>query len=109
MFTLMSYADFCTEDVGRILGIVGSVLDIIQWVVPIILIVLGTIDLTKAVVAGKEEQIKTNQQILIKRVIAAVIVFLIPLIVSVVMGWLGPDEWRQCWNDNKNRGIQLND
>ena len=78
--------------------IVKFVLKIVQWVVPIILIVLGTIDLVKAVIAGKDEDIKKHQQTLIKRVIAAVIVLLIPLIVSVIMGWIGNSDWKTCWN-----------
>lgn len=95
--------DVC-HGMGNIVLIVKFVLMIIQWVVPIVLIVLGTIDLVKAVIAGKEEDIKKNQTALIKRVIAAVIVFLVPLIVSILMGWLGNKDWRACWNDKKNTG-----
>lgn len=84
---------------GNIVIIVKFVLTIIQWVVPIVLIVLGTIDLVKAVIAGKEDDIKKNQTTLIKRVIAAVIVFIIPMLVTIVMGWLGKDDWKTCWNN----------
>lgn len=87
------------HDLGNIVKIVKFLLTIIQWVVPIILIVLGTIDLVKAVIAGKEEEIKKNQTNLIKRVIAAVIVFLVPMIVTILMGWLGNDDWKTCWNN----------
>ena len=69
-----------------VVSVVKFILKIIQWVVPIILIVLGTIDLVKAVVAGKDDDIKKHQQTLIKRIIAAVIVFLIPMLVSILMG-----------------------
>lgn len=82
----------------NIILIVKFLLTIIQWVVPIILIVLGTIDLVKAVVAGKDDDIKKHQQTLIKRIIAAVIVFLIPMLVTVLMGWIGNNDWRTCWN-----------
>ncbi len=90
------------EGLGDVVAIVKFILKIIQWVVPIILIVLGTIDLVKAVIAGKEEDIKKNQKVLIKRVIAAVIVFAVPLIVSIVMGWIGNDEWKECWNSTSS-------
>lgn len=83
---------------GNIILIVKFLLTIVQWVVPIILIVLGTIDLVKAVVAGKDDDIKKHQQTLIKRIIAAVIVFLIPMLVTVLMGWIGNGEWQTCWN-----------
>ena len=95
----------CTEGVQQIIALVGFFLRIIQWVVPIILIMLGTIDLVKAVIAGKEDDIKKNQQTLFKRAIAAVIVFLVPLIVSVITGLLGADEWKECWRDNHKNSI----
>lgn len=82
-----------------VVSVVKFILKIIQWVVPIILIVLGTIDLVKAVVAGKDDDIKKHQQTLIKRIIAAVIVFLIPMLVSILMGWIGNDDWKTCWKD----------
>lgn len=87
-----------------VVSVVKFILKIIQWVVPIILIVLGTIDLVKAVVAGKDDDIKKHQQTLIKRIIAAVIVFLIPMLVTVLMGWIGNSEWKTCWN-SKTGGI----
>ena len=95
----------CTEELAKVIAIVGFVLNLIQWVVPIILIVLGTVDLVKAVIAGKEEEIKNNQKTLVKRIIAAIIIFLIPLIVSVITGLLGTDEWKECWNAHHNDGI----
>lgn len=82
-----------------VVSVVKFILKIIQWVVPIILIVLGTIDLVKAVVAGKDDDIKKHQQTLIKRIIAAVIVFLIPMLVSILMGWIGNDDWKTCWKN----------
>lgn len=95
--TTTQAVDFC-GDLGPAVQIVKFALTVIQWVVPIVLIALGSIDLTKAVIAGEEKKIKENQQILIKRVIAAVIVFLVPTIVSVVMNLIGNDQWQSCWN-----------
>lgn len=93
------------EGLGAVVSVVKFILKIIQWVVPIILIVLGTIDLVKAVVAGKDDDIKKHQQTLIKRIIAAVIVFLIPMLVSILMGWIGNDDWKDCW---KSRSDSIN-
>ena len=61
----------------------SMVVTFIKIVVPIILIVLGMIDLGKAVAASKEEEIKKAQTLFIKRFIAAIIVFLIVTIVQV--------------------------
>ncbi len=89
----------------NVLIIVRTVITIIQWAVPIILILVGSIDLVKAVMAGKEDDIKKNQNTLFKRVIAAVIVFLIPIIVLTVTGLVGGDEWKDCWDAAKDGKI----
>lgn len=106
MFILADTVDSTCTDLKGVIAIVAFILRIIQWVVPIILIVLGTFDLVKAVTAGKEEDIKKGQQILIKRVIAAVIVFLVPLLVSVLMGMIGNTKWKACWKEYKNLPIK---
>ena len=79
----------------------------IQIGIPIILIVLGMLDLGKAVVASKEDEIKSAQKMLIKRCIYAVAVFFVVLLVTFVFGLVadnsagGADEatnWTQCWD-----------
>ena len=105
MFILAGTCDSLKD----VIAIVGFILNVIQWVVPVILIVIGSIDLVKAVIASKEDDIKKGQQTLIKRLIAAVIVFLVPLIVSVVMSLIGQnggtDSWSSCWNEYHDAGI----
>ena len=91
-------ADCDNPDLLNIIGIFRFALRVIQFVVPVLLILWGTIDLVKSVVAGKEEDIKKNQKALIKRVISAVIVFLLPIGVNILMGMIGATEWRNCWN-----------
>jgi hypothetical protein len=64
--------------------------DLAMVVTPIILIVMGTIDLTKGIMSGKEEEMKKGRETFIKRLIVGLIVFLVALItkfaVSVVAG-----------------------
>lgn len=57
----------------------------IEIAVPIVLVVLGMIDLFKALVAGKDDEIKKNQSILVKRLIAAVLVFFVLVIVKFLI------------------------
>ncbi len=56
--------------------------------VPIILIIFGMLDLGRAVMAQKEDEIKKGQQTFIKRAIAAILVFLVVAIVQLVFGLL---------------------
>lgn len=83
----------------NVIAIVRLVMNIICIAVPIIMILMGTIDLFKAVTAGKDEDIKNKQKALITRIIAGVLVFLVPTIVSVIMNLIGVSSWRACWNN----------
>ena len=82
-----------------------GIIPIIQIVIPIILILLGMLDLGKAVMASKEDEIKSAQKLLIKRCIYAVAIFFVVLIVKVVFkivdtsGNLGQDSWATCWDE----------
>lgn len=86
----------------QVIALVRFILNIICIAVPIIMILMGTIDLFKAVTAGKEEDIKKKQKALITRVIAGVLVFLVPTIVMLIMSLLGAGgNWKTCWNNAK--------
>jgi amino acid transporter len=92
----------CTrEELLPIIGFIKSVLLVIQILIPIGLIILGTIDLGKAVIASKEDEIKKNQQTLIKRALAAVLVFLLATIVTFLMAFVGGTTWKDCWAANQ--------
>lgn len=106
-FGVTEISELCKEesDLVTILSVVRSILTIIQIAVPILLIIMGSIDLMKAVMAGKEDEIKKAQTTFMKRAIAAVIVFFIPLIVSIVIGLVpigSNDENRATVNDCLN-------
>lgn len=95
----MYILDVCEGEVLQVMGIVRLIMRVICIAVPVVMILLGSFDLFKAVTAGKDEEIKKKQQTLIKRIIAGVIVFLVPTIVSVLMNLIGVEEWRECWNN----------
>lgn len=83
----------------QVMGIVRFIMRVICIIVPIVMIVLGTIDLFKAVTAGKEEDIKKKQKALITRLIAGILVFLVPTIVTVLFNLIGFGDWKTCWNN----------
>jgi len=105
----MTATEICgaNSELVQILGIVRTALTIIQIAVPILLIIMGSLDLMKAVMAGKEDEIKKGQNTFVKRAIAAVIVFFIPLIVGLIMGLITidtdingqPVSYKTCWDN----------
>ncbi|MBR6690840.1 MAG: hypothetical protein IKL65_05860 [Bacilli bacterium] len=79
--------------------LVSTAILIIKIVVPILLIIFGMLDLGKAVVASKEDEIKKGQQTFIKRVIAAVIVFFVIQIVQILINFISGDKnISECFN-----------
>ena len=90
-----------------ILKLLKSLMTLLQILIPIGLLLFGAIDLGKAVIAGKEDEMKKAQGTLIKRVVYAVVVFLLFTIVNLVMGLVGNANidtngdydyaWGDCW------------
>ena len=72
--------------------IISTIITIIKIAVPILLIIFGMLDLGKAVVASKEDEIKKGQQTFIKRAIAAIIVFFVIQIVQIVVRFVSGNE-----------------
>lgn len=95
-------------DKGDCAGIAGIffygvyVVRVIQIAVPIALIIWGSIDLLKSIISGDEKKISAARKPFIQRLISAVIVFLLPWIVNMVIGFTTGKEddeadWRKCW------------
>ncbi len=80
--------------------LVSTAILIIKIVVPILLIIFGMLDLGKAVVASKEDEIKKGQQTFIKRVISAVIVFFVIQIVQLLVSFISNRDQNisRCFN-----------
>ncbi len=80
---------------------VGEIIYIIRIVIPILIVLLGTIDLGKAVLAGEEKTVKEAQKSFIKRLIYGVAIFFIIPIVGVIFGLLGVNtdsgDGKICW------------
>ena len=110
---ILASTDPC-KGLGPIVSLLkNGLLPIIQIGVPIILIVMGSIDLGKAVLSSDDKEIKGAVSKLIKRAIAAVAVFFVSTIVVVVMNMLAGTgakdtsyenntdadkaDWAECW------------
>ncbi|MEG1313804.1 MAG: hypothetical protein RSD40_05770 [Bacilli bacterium] len=93
-----------------------GIFPIFQVGVPVLLLIFGSIDLGKAVMSSDEKQIKEATGKLIKRAVAAVVFFLIPMLVTLVMNIIAKGgaeganttSWADCWkaagNDKTSSG-----
>ena len=98
---LLDATNFCTET-ATIWQFIGWVLFVFKIVVPLLLILFGMIDLGKAVVASDKDAIKNSTTSLIKRAIAAIVIFFLPTIISAIFGIVSgfsgsvKDEYNEC-------------
>lgn len=100
MLQFLVEPDCGNPDLMNVLSLIKQIVKYLQILIPIGLILMGTIDMGKAVIAGDEKKIKEAQKPFVKRLISAVIVFLIPFIVNMVINLVanGGNEWAACWN-----------
>lgn len=78
-----------SEEITNITSMIYTALKI---GVPLILIFIGMFDFGRAVMAGKEDEIKGHQKLFIKRLISALLVFLVFSIVQFVIGLVAGDD-----------------
>lgn len=101
----------CTMDeLNPVWSIVGFIIKAIWFGVPILLIVFGMLDLGKAVIASKEDEVKKATKAFGKRFLYAVCVFLVVWLVRTVLNLSaklvntdnnnviqGQTGWEECW------------
>ena len=98
----MFLLNICEGDMLNVWELVGKILFVFKIVIPLLLIIFGMIDLGKAVISSDEKQISKSTQTIIKRLIAAVVIFFIPTIVGVVFNLIGnfkeemKDDYDRC-------------
>lgn len=102
----------CSEECNDLAPLIRMIkfglIPLFQIGVPIILIIMGMLDFSKAMIAGKEDEIKKHQSIFIKRCIYAITMFLVVTIVTVVFKLFdmseaneeikGTNDWITCYN-----------
>lgn len=106
MNSLLLAYDTCHDIIPIIRVVRLGIMPLIQIGIPIVLIVLGTVDLGKAVMASDDKEIKAAQGRLIKRVLYAAVIFFMVTIVGLVFNIVATsgvnkgvdNDWRNCWN-----------
>lgn len=110
-YMLKDSIDIC-DGLSEVWTIFGYIVVGIQIVVPLLLIISGMITMAKAVMEKKEDDIKKAQNLLVKKIIAAVIAFLVITIVKIVVPLVADKNWESCaicvfepFKDEKGCGI----
>lgn len=78
--------DNCKDLIGDDgIDLINEIMNVIKIVVPILLLVFGIIDFLKATFAGSEDDMSKAKKDFMKRLIAAVVVFLTPILINFLL------------------------
>ena len=68
----------------------------IRYIAPVIIIILTILDFIKAIAADNEDEIKKVSGKFAKRLIVALILFLLPLLIEFLLGIFNQDTYQYC-------------
>ena len=104
---LLSCGNGMMSDIPSLIPkVINIAYTIIQIAVPVVLVIMGSLDLFKGISAQKEDEIKKGQQMFVKRLIAAALVFfafvITKILISAVADGTGTDilECTECFIEN---------
>lgn len=107
--------DICNDaNLQPVWSLVGTIINIIWIGIPIILIILGSVDLGKAVISSKEDEVKKAKKAFINRLLYAVAVFAVVWLVTLLLDFVGKigltdadqnvtSGWEACWEQIRNK------
>ncbi|MBR1414165.1 MAG: hypothetical protein IJ574_05825 [Bacilli bacterium] len=84
---MLILAEFCEGGVLKVFRATGYILLIIKIIIPIVLLVMGIVDLFQAIFGTDPKALNTSIHAFIQRIIAGVIVFFVPTFLHIVL-WL---------------------
>ena len=80
-----NYISNCETIPKVITEYIEQALRVIRWIGLVLMIILGVLDFTKAVASDDQEAVKKAWQKVIKRLIAVIILFLLPMLVELIL------------------------
>ena len=94
----MNIVSICeNSNVLKIILFIKTLIEIVKFIIPMLLIIMVSLDLGKGIISGNEKQseiIKASSN----RILAAVIIFLLPTIVNLVMVLVDEKtSYESCW------------
>ena len=103
-----------TTDRDNNVDLSGCIIDkgtqsIIDWIMNlvriggvILLVVLGMLDFVKAAASGEQEEMKKSKSKFVKRLIACVVLFFVPIIVDILVGLVNLGSGENCNSNDSN-------
>ena len=96
----INYNSLCeNRSIKQTMKLIGYLVQVVRWIVPLIIIVLGMIDFGKASIESDDKALNKATASLIRRIVAGVVVFFIP---TIILGLLNAIEITKGIEDETN-------
>ena len=76
---------FCNADSVRAFKVIGYIVTTIKIIAPLCIIILASIDFFRAIMSNDEKAISVSTKSFIRRLIAGIVIFLVPTIVYALL------------------------
>lgn len=100
----------CTNpNLLKVVLIIKNIINIMKIVIPLLLIVFLMFDLVKGITSGKEDKVMASIKIIPRKLIAAVLFFLIPTIIDVTLNLMDENlniEYAKCITNANSEKIK---
>lgn len=94
-------------DLLSVMLIVNKLIKLLFIVGPVLVIVISSIDLIKAVIASNQEMIAKQKQVIPKRFLAAIIVFFVPTVLDLTMNLVDNSfEYNSCFTNATEENVK---
>jgi len=91
----------CIIDEGT-QSIIDWIMNLVRIGGVILLVVLGMLDFVKAAASGEQEEMKKSKSKFVKRLIACVVLFFVPIIVKILVGLVNLGSGENCNSNDSN-------
>lgn len=91
----------CIIDKGT-QSIIDWIMNLVRIGGVILLVVLGMLDFVKAAASGEQEEMKKSKSKFVKRLIACVVLFFVPIIVDILVGLVNLGSGESCNSNDSN-------
>ena len=110
---LVQFLSATCSDLAPVLSLIKTVINVICWGIPIILIIMVIMDIAKIVTAGEADDklTKAATKKVVTRIIYALIIFLVPYLVNLVLKVVSSSSseydasWYDCWQGTEGSKI----
>src|SRR5574344_972479 len=103
-----AFAGFCVDlDLLNMLSYVRTIIDLIKVFGPVVVVIMSTIDVVKAVMASNQEEIQKNMHRIPNRLMLMAILFLLPVLFDFIVTTVNSDNQSfACLNAANKETIQ---